>query len=99
MGNIPYIVINITDVFCRLSGLNFTLRCFHDMQQDETSGEIVEVEKMNYTPLELEKETDVFVNALGVLAEEFTFGRHQMDAFLVNLREALEAAISEDASR
>lgn len=63
---------------------------------DESSDEYEQVEKMNYTPMELDKESDVFIKALGVLAEEFTFRRQQMDAFLEQLKEGMKFAVEEE---
>ena len=70
-----------------LAGLNFTLRCYHEIADPLEPVESHEqlVPSINYIPLELNKEPLDFVEKLGFLGAPFTFGRDQLPLFLRTL--------------
>jgi hypothetical protein len=50
---------------------------------------------VRYTPLELEKESQEYIQRLDFLADTFTFGYDQMDFFLKTLNEHFSSIAEE----
>lgn len=80
-----------TQVYSFLVGLNFSLRFYL-----EPEGEGEAVEKVAYTPHDLDKEPPEFVETLEFLADLFTFRRTQLDAFLGKLKATLGSSGGDD---
>jgi hypothetical protein len=73
-------------------GLSFKLRqCYEPKadQQGEPKSKADLVESLQYTPLELERETEGFVESLGFLNNPFTFERDQLALFLRTLHDVV----------
>lgn len=54
------------------------------------------VEKVAYTPLQLDKEQAGFAERLSFFSEPFTFRRAQLDVFRKNITNALKRAFGEE---
>lgn len=67
-------------------GLSFILRTYVDNEDGES------VEKVAYTPLHVENDSQELLERLDFLREEFTFTRQQLDIFM----NKLYFAMSED---
>jgi hypothetical protein len=75
-----------------LSGLSFKLRQGYEPKptlQGEPKSKNDLQESLQYTPLELEKETEEFVKSLGFLNNPFTFEREQLALFLRTLHDVV----------
>lgn len=80
------------------TGLTFTLRFYHDLaipehertpaDENVTSMDQL-VESIKYTPLELDKESDEFVEKLKFLGDAFIFGQEQLALFLKTMYDTL----------
>ncbi len=74
-----------SDVVCIAgSGLTFSLRIF---KADNEAGE--RDDKCLYTPMDLEHETEEFVQGLGFLSDTFTFWKAQMEVFYERLKSTM----------
>jgi len=87
---------------CVLTGnnhmsLNFSLKVFDEYEED-TPGHPQLISKVIYTPLELEKESDDFIDQLQFLSKSFTFRQEQMSVFLKTLSSHIDNE-SEDQSQ
>jgi len=74
------------------AGLSFKLRqCFEPNAnlQGEPKSKNDLAESLQYTPLELDKETEEFVKSLGFLNNPFTFERDQLALFLRTLHDVV----------
>ena len=69
-------------------GLNFTLRLFHDLQ-DESVTRVTSADQLcksvHYIPLNLDKESPDFVQQLSYLNVPFTFKRKQLPLFMTQI--------------
>ncbi|OCH85692.1 hypothetical protein OBBRIDRAFT_797914 [Obba rivulosa] len=84
----------------RAHSLTFQLRKFwqrsEDLEPDAVISERSElVQKMQYTPMNLERESEDFVNRLDFLKDSFTFAAEQTDVFLKTLKKILSAEEAE----
>lgn len=87
------------------TGLTFTLRFYYDLKIPEghrspadehvTSPDQL-IQRIKYTPLELDKESGEFVEKLQFLGDAFTFGRDQLALFLKTMYDTLGGAIQGD---
>ena len=87
------------------TGLTFTLRFHHDLiiPEDERTPEDEHVtspdqlvQSIKYTPLELDKESEEFVEKLRFLGEGFIFGQDQLALFLKTMYDTLSGAVQDD---
>ncbi|KDQ60896.1 hypothetical protein JAAARDRAFT_204689, partial [Jaapia argillacea MUCL 33604] len=78
------------------NALNFTLRLFWDELPNE-SGEPEMVQKVKYTPHNLEHESPEFRDSLGFLSGVFTFERDQLHVFLKTVADRLGPPRVEDS--
>jgi hypothetical protein len=87
------------------TGLTFTLRFYHDLiiPEDERTPEDEYVtspdqlvQSIKYTPLELDKESEEFVEKLRFLGEGFIFGQDQLALFLKTMYDTLSGAVQDD---
>lgn len=86
-------------------GLTFTLRFYHDLAipEDERTPADENVTSMDqliqnikYTPLELDKESDEFVEKLKFLGDAFIFGHEQLALFFKTMYDTLSGALQDD---
>jgi hypothetical protein len=87
------------------AGLTFTLRFYHDLiipeaqrtpaDEHVTSPDQL-VRSIKYTPLQLDKESEEFIEKLRFLGEAFTFGSDQLALFLKTMYDTLGGAVQED---
>lgn len=87
------------------TGLTFSLRFYHDLAIPENERTLADehvtspdqlLQSIKYTPLELDKESDEFVERLRFLGESFTFGRDQLALFLKTMYDTLGGAAQDD---
>ena len=75
------------DLISFVTGLHFSLHTYwtpkHDAQEPYALTDFDE--QVQFTPLELDKESPDFVESLDFLKDTFTFSRNQMDVFLKTL--------------
>lgn len=64
-------------------GLSFILRTYIDQEDGDS------VEKVAYTPLQVENDSQELLERLDFLRDEFTFTRQQMDIFMNKLYTAM----------
>lgn len=64
-------------------GLSFILRTYIDDEEGE------DVEKVAYTPLQVENDSEELLERLDFLRDEFTFTRQQLDIFMHKLHAAM----------
>jgi hypothetical protein len=86
------------------AGLTFTLRFYHDLiipeaqrtpaDEHVTSPDQL-VRSIKYTPLQLDKESEDFIEKLRFLGEAFTFGSDQLALFLKTMYDTLGGAVQE----
>ncbi|EGO21082.1 hypothetical protein SERLADRAFT_441471 [Serpula lacrymans var. lacrymans S7.9] len=81
----------------REKSISFTLRIFYDLV-DEASEFLTaggpKQQRVKYTPLELDKESEEFVKKLEFLNDAFTFPRSQLALFLKTVRDQLDRAFN-----
>lgn len=95
----------LNSVVMMIIGLTFTLRFYYDINIPEdqrspgdehvTSPDQL-IQRIKYTPLELDKESDEFVRKLQFLGEAFTFGRDQLALFLKTMYDTLSGALTDE---
>lgn len=87
------------------AGLTFTLRFYHDLVIPEHERTPADenvlsmnqlVQSIKYTPLELDKESDEFVEKLKFLGDAFIFGQEQLALFLKTMYDILSGALQDD---
>jgi len=85
--------------------LTFTLRFYHDLITPEAQRTPADehvtspdqlVRSIKYTPLQLDKESEEFIEKLRFLGEAFTFGSDQLALFLKTMYDTLGGAVQED---
>jgi len=73
--------------------LNLTLRFYHDLVDHSDTNAVTSLsqlrEMVDYKPLELDKETEEFIEGLEFLGDSFTFKREQLPLFIDTLRRNL----------
>lgn len=72
------------------TALNFVLRTYWDVADPDASGDQPIVEKVMYTPLQLENESETFVEKLGYLSGSFVFLHDQLLVFVKTIDTKLE---------
>jgi hypothetical protein len=81
------------------AGLSFFLRFYHELAEpDDTEPTTPKdrlVEMVQYTPLELDKESPAFIDRLDFLGDSFTFARTQLPLFFSTLQRNM-ASVSRD---
>ena len=86
-------------------GLSFTLRFYHDIAIAEEQRTLADehvtsleqlVQSIKYTPLELDKESEEFVEKVRFLGEAFVFGQDQLALFLKTMYDTLGGAVQDD---
>jgi len=96
---------NDTDERGGEKSLTFTLRFYYDLaapgDQRTPADEHVTspnqlFESIKYTPLELDKESEEFVEKLRFLGEAFTFGRNQLALFFKTMYDTLSGTVEDD---
>ena len=77
-------------------GLNFSLRIYKEQHDSTFTGPEGRQRQVIYTPLELDKEDQAFVQNLDHLAQSFTFNASQLNVFLDSLNSTMDSALLVD---
>jgi len=83
-------------------GVSFVLRFYHELEDPDDPEPVTSkdqlVERVQYVPLELDKESSDFIDRLDFLGDIFTFQRAQLPIFLDTLQKNMNNASKEGES-